>query len=175
MRKHGEFYQTDANLQVAQKENSSILLEDSYTNNYDGFNPNSSEAYIIFSLYQNAYLDKSLDFAAMVQKQAKNKAGMIDRGVRQAGFLVLWKTTMPSVLVESGFLTNEKDEDFLASATGQDNIAGSVFKAFKEYKNEMEGNTSKTKDFTINKEPISNQANIKDSTNYKKDTTKKKQ
>jgi len=166
-------YKTDANLQVAQKENSSILLEDSYTNNYDGFNPNSSEAYIIFSLYQNAYLDKSLGFAAMVQKQAKNKAGMIDRGVRQAGFLVLWKTTMPSVLVESGFLTNEKDEDYLASTTGQDNIAGSIFKAFKEYKNEMEGNNSKTKDVTINKEPISNQANINDSTNFKKDTTKK--
>ena len=164
-------YKTDANLQVAQKENSSILLEDSYTNNYDGFNPNSSEAYIIFSLYQNAYLDKSLDFASMVQKQAKSKAGMIDRGVKQAGFLVLWKTAMPSVLVETGFLSNSKDEDYLASATGQDNIAGSIYKAFKEYKNEMEGNTKDNP--VVNKDTNTNQPELKDNSSNIKDSTKK--
>jgi N-acetylmuramoyl-L-alanine amidase len=143
-------YKTQANLMVAQKENSSILLEDSYANNYDGFNPSSTEAYIVFSLYQNAYMDQSLNFASLVQKQIKNKVGMLDRGVKQAGFLVLWKTAMPSVLIETGFLSNIKDEDFLASESGQDNIAHSIFKAFKEYKNELEGNKFNDKDTVRN-------------------------
>jgi len=168
-------YKTQANLLVAQKENSSILLEDSYTNNYDGFNPNSTEAYIIFSLYQNAYLDKSLNFASLVQKQVKNKAVMLDRGVKQAGFLVLWKTAMPSVLIETGFLSNPKDEDFLSSANGQDNMAYSIFKAFKEYKNEMEGtNINETgKDIPVNKDSTTSPVTVNDSKSKIKDTLSK--
>jgi N-acetylmuramoyl-L-alanine amidase len=135
-------YKTQANLAVAQKENSSILLEDSYTNNYDGFNPSSPEAYIIFSLYQNAYLDRSLNIATKIQKQVKDKVGIYDRGVKQAGFLVLWKTAMPSILIETGFLSNLKDESFLSTAEGQESIALAIYKAFKIYKNELDGNNT---------------------------------
>jgi N-acetylmuramoyl-L-alanine amidase len=166
-------YKTQANLMVAQKENSSILLEDSYANNYDGFNPGSTEAYIIFSLYQNAYMDQSLSFATLVQKQIKNKAETFDRGVKQAGFLVLWKTAMPSVLIETGFLSNPKEEDYLASESGQNNIAHSIFKAFREYKNELEGNKKNINDTIQNNDILPYQKNIKDTTVKSSDTTKK--
>jgi N-acetylmuramoyl-L-alanine amidase len=166
-------YKTQANLMVAQKENSSILLEDSYAHNYDGFNPGSTEAYIIFSLYQNAYMDQSLSFATLVQKQIKNKAETFDRGVKQAGFLVLWKTAMPSVLIETGFLSNNKEEDFLASENGQDNIAHSIFKAFREYKNELEGNKKIINDTIQSNDILPYQKNIKDTTVKTSDTTKK--
>jgi N-acetylmuramoyl-L-alanine amidase len=167
-------YKTQANLIVAQKENSSILLEDSYSNNYDGFDPSSTEAYIVFSLYQNAYMDQSLNFATLVQKHIKNKVGMLDRGVKQAGFLVLWKTAMPSVLIETGFLSNPKDEDFLASESGQDNIANSIFKAFKDYKNELEGNKTNNKDTVqaTNNEVLPYDKIIADTSRKKIDTTK---
>jgi len=165
-------YKTNANLMVAQKENSSILLEDSYANNYDGFNPSSTEAYIVFSLYQNAYMDQSLNFATLVQKQIKNKGDMFDRGVKQAGFLVLWKTAMPSVLIETGFLSNTKDEDFLASESGQDDIANSIYKAFKAYKNELEGNKNKEKDTIQNTEVLPYEKNVIDTTSKRNDTTK---
>ncbi|MFA4853089.1 MAG: N-acetylmuramoyl-L-alanine amidase [Bacteroidales bacterium] len=135
-------HKSQANLEIAQKENASIFMEDSYSNNYDGFDPASTEAYIIFSLYQNAYLDQSLGLATKVQAQMKEKAGMSDRGVKQAGFLVLYKTAMPSILIETGFLSNLKDESFLSSAKGQELIALGIYKAFKTYKNELEGNTT---------------------------------
>lgn len=130
---------SNANLEVARKENAAILKEDNYEKKYDGFNPNSAEAQIIFSLYQNAYLDQSLDFASKVQTQFKEKLHRLDRGVKQAGFLVLYKTTMPGVLVEAGFLSNTKEQDYLISEEGQNLTAKSIFKAFKEYKNQTEG------------------------------------
>jgi len=170
-------YKTQANLMVAQKENSSILLEDSYANNYDGFNPSSTEAYIIFSLYQNAYLDQSLNFASLVQKQVKNKGIMFDRGVKQAGFLVLWKTAMPSVLIETGFLSNSKDEDFLNSEIGQESIASSIFNAFKEYKKEMEGNKALdtlSNNLNANKDTVTYKKKNDDTLKVPLDTAKKK-
>lgn len=130
---------TAANLEVAKKENSSILFEDNYSAKYDGFDPNSTEANIIFSLYQNAYLDKSLNFASKVEKQFKEKVGRYDRGVKQAGFLVIYKTYMPSVLIETGFLSNRAEGRFLASDKGQEYLASAIFRAFKEYKAEVEG------------------------------------
>jgi len=133
-------HKSQANLEVAQKENASILMEDSYSNNYDGFDPASTEAYIIFSLYQNAYLDHSLNLATKVEKHIKEKVGISDRGVKQAGFLVLYKTAMPSILVEAGFLSNAKDEEFLCTAKGQECMASAIFSAFKAYKNEVEKN-----------------------------------
>ncbi|NTW33781.1 MAG: N-acetylmuramoyl-L-alanine amidase, partial [Bacteroidetes bacterium] len=133
-------HKSQANLDVAQKENASILMEDSYSNNYDGFIPSSTEAYIIFSLFQNAYLDQSLNIATKVEKKMKEKVGMFDRGVKQAGFLVLYKTAMPSILIETGFLSNEKDEEYLSTENGQENMASSIFNAFESYKNEMEAN-----------------------------------
>lgn len=134
-------HKSQANLDVAQKENASILMEDSYLTNYDGFEPNTEEAYIIFSLYQNAYLDLSQNLAIKIQKQMKEKVGLYDRGVKQAGFLVLYKTAMPSILFEAGFLSNLKDEEFLSTAKGQDYVASGLFRAFKEYKNELEKNS----------------------------------
>ncbi len=131
-------HKTEDNLNVAKRENASILLEKDFKQKYDGFDPNSPEANIVFSLYQNAYLTQSLKFASAVQGQVEEYAGRYNRGVKQAGFLVLYRTAMPSVLIETGFLTNNSEEKYLLSEKGQNNIATSVFKAFEEYKLDME-------------------------------------
>ena len=127
-----------SNLEVSKRENSVVILEENYLAKYDGFDPNSPEAHIIFSLYQNAYLDQSLNLASKVENQMKIKAKRNSRGVKQAGFLVLWKTAMPSILIETGFLSNPDEKKYLCSDTGQTNIANSIFKAFKEFKSELE-------------------------------------
>lgn len=124
----------EANLQVAMKENSVITLENDYQTKYEGFDPNSAESYIIFSLMQNTYLKQSTEFATLVQGQFRDRVGRKDRGVRQAGFQVLWRTTMPSVLVEMGFITNAEEEKFLMSEQGQDYLASAIFRAFRDYK-----------------------------------------
>ena len=126
------------NLEVAKRENSSILQEQDYLKKYDGFDPNSEEATIIFSLYQNANLDQSLAFASRVQEKFK-KTGRFDRGVKQAGFLVLWRTNMPAVLIESGFLTNKEEQSYFKTGNGINKTAVSIFKAFREYKAQAEG------------------------------------
>ena len=131
-------HKTDDNLNVAKRENAAILLEDNYQKNYDGFDPNSAEANIIFSLYQNQFMQQSLSFAAKIQSQFKNNSKRFVRGVKQAGFLVLYKTSMPSVLIENGFLTNENDQRFLISDAGQASMASSIYRAFKSYKSELE-------------------------------------
>jgi N-acetylmuramoyl-L-alanine amidase len=125
-------HKSKANLNIAKLENAAILLESDYQSTYNGFDPNSDESYIVFSLNQNSNLDKSTDFAAAVQKQMAARVGMNDRGVRQAGFLVLYKTTMPSILVETGYLSNPDEEKFLLSERGQDFIASAICKAFIE-------------------------------------------
>jgi len=132
-------HKSEENLAVAKKENASILLEDNHSENYDGFDPNSTEAYIIFSLFQNAFLHRSLKFAGFTQDKFRDWLKQEDRGVKQAGFLVLFRTAMPSVLVEAGFLSNEKDRRFVTSEKGQLYIAESIFKAFGRYKAEVEG------------------------------------
>ncbi len=132
----------DENFEVAKKENAVITFEEDYTTKYEGFDPNSTESYIIFSLLQNSFLDQSLDFAGLVQHQFKNRVNRIDRGVRQAGFIVLWKTTMPSVLIETGYLSNSREEIFLASETGQDYIASAIFRAFRDYKEKIESKSN---------------------------------
>jgi N-acetylmuramoyl-L-alanine amidase len=128
-----------ANLAVAQKENSAILLESNYETNYGGFDPNSVDAYIIFSLLQNKYLDQSTKFASKIQYQFRENVKLSDRGVKQAGFLVLWRTTMPSVLVEAGFLSNPKEEAFLGSEKGQNVIAYAIYNAFNQMIKEKKG------------------------------------
>jgi N-acetylmuramoyl-L-alanine amidase len=124
----------EANLQVAMKENSVITFEKDYETKYEGFDPNSVESYIIFSLMQNTYLKQSTEFATLIQDQFRDRVGRRDRGVRQAGFQVLWRTTMPSVLVELGFVTNPDEEKFLLSELGQDYLASAIFRAFRDYK-----------------------------------------
>ena len=130
------------NMEVAKRENSVILIEDDYSERYEGFDPNSSESYIYFSLLQNAYQNQSLSFAAEIQDQFKILAKRADRGVKQANFLVLWKTTMPSVLVEVGFISNTEEEKYLISKEGKERLAESVFRAFCIYKTKIEDRSS---------------------------------
>lgn len=131
-------HKTQGNLEVAQKENAVIYMEDDYKSTYEGFDPHSVESYIVFELVQNIHLDQSLDFASFVQEQFRERTQRHDRGVKQAGFLVLWRTTMPSVLIETGFLSNENEEQFLLSENGKDYIASAIYRAFKDYKHNVE-------------------------------------
>lgn len=130
-------HKSEENLAVAKRENSVILYEENYQEHYEGFD-NSPESYIMFSLMQNAYLENSLKLADRIEKQFKNKAGRHSRGVKQAGFVVLYKTATPSVLVEAGFLSNATEEKFLGTDEGQALIASGIYRAFKEYKSEVE-------------------------------------
>lgn len=131
-------HKNEENLAVAQKENAVITLEEDYTTKYEGYDPNSPESFIIFSLMQNTYLDQSLEYASFVQDQFRERAKRNDRGVRQAGFLVLAQTTMPSVLIETGFLSNSREEKYLLSERGQDYLASAIYRAFKDYKKSIE-------------------------------------
>jgi N-acetylmuramoyl-L-alanine amidase len=126
-------HKSKGNLDVAKRENASILLETNYQKNYENFDPNSDEANIIFTMYQNAFLEQSLGFAQDIQNNYKQKACRSDKGVKQAGFLVLWKTSMPSILTETGFLTNKKEEKFLGSEAGQEQLSNSIYNAFVNY------------------------------------------
>lgn len=133
--------QSKANMEVAKKENADILLEDNYKDNsdYQGFDPNSPESYVMFAMYQNAYLDKSLDFAGFIQEQYKSSIKTINRGVKQAEIFVLYKTAMPAVLTEVGFISNPEEEQYMMSDEGQATIVASIFKAFASYKAKVEG------------------------------------
>lgn len=131
-------HKSEANLNTAKLENASILLESDYQSTYNGFDPNSDESYIIFSLNQNANLEQSSDLAAAIQAQMEERVGLNNRGVRQAGFIVLYKTTMPSVIVETGYLSNASEEKFLISDKGQEYIASAIYKAFRQFRDKLE-------------------------------------
>ncbi len=131
-------HRSQANLEVAQLENAAILLEDNAEEEYGGFDPNSPEAYIAFTLYQSENKNQSLRLAQKVQEQFTTRVGRRDRSVQQAGFLVLYRTTMPSILVELGFLTNPVEEEFLMSEQGKVYMASALFRAFRDYKVEFE-------------------------------------
>jgi N-acetylmuramoyl-L-alanine amidase len=120
-------------LNVAMRENSVIELEDNYNSVYRGFDPNSAESYIIFELSNNLHLNQSLNFASMAQKQLVSTAGRLDKGVKQAGFWVLWATSMPAVLVELDFICNPTQEAFLNSTEGRDKCATALYNAFRQY------------------------------------------
>ena len=131
-----------ANLDVAMRENAAMYLEDNYKQKYDGFDPKSAESYIVFSLMQNTYLEQSLQLAEYVEEQFAFKANRKSRGVKQAPFYVISRTNMPSILVECGFLTNPKEEDYLQTDKGQNQIAMSIFEAVKNYKLSIESSFS---------------------------------
>ena len=131
-------HKTASNLNVAIRENSSILMENNYQSNYEGFDPEEPESYIALSMYQSNHLSNSVLLASKIQHQFKTRVNRKDRGVKQAGFLVLSRATMPSVLIELGFLTNHSEEDFLISKQGKIYMASAIFRAVKEYKIEME-------------------------------------
>lgn len=122
------------NLAVAKRENSVILYEDDYQTKYEGFDPNKPESNIIFEFMTNKYMEQSLQFANYIQKDFKNIARRVDRGVRQAGFLVLRKSSMPSVLIELGFINNNAEAKYLSSNLGQRAMATSIYSGFKKYK-----------------------------------------
>ncbi len=127
---------SEANLAVAKRENSVILMEDDYKTRYAGFNPNSSESYIIFEFMQDKYMEQSVHMASLVQKQFSSFCGRVDKGVKQAGFLVLRETSMPSILVEVGFISHKEEERYLNTDAGQKKIAEGIYRAFRQYKTE---------------------------------------
>ena len=151
-------HKTQGNLDVAKRENAAIKYEANYQSNekYGGFDPNSPEGHIIFTLVQNAFIQQSLRFSTLVENNTAKLSKIKSRGVKQAGFLVLWQTAMPSVLVETGFLTNATDRSYLKTDEGQKNIAKGIYYAIKSYKREVEkqGKSSATtsKD-TANRKP----------------------
>lgn len=130
---------SDATRQLEQLENSVIFLEEDYKTTYDGFDPNAAESYIIFENILSAYADQSLYFADAIQQQFKSRIQSPNRGVKQAGFLVLRQSSMPSVLVEAGFVSNQAEANYLNSDAGQNDIALSIFEAFKKFKGKRTG------------------------------------
>lgn len=136
-----------ANLELAKKENSSILLEENYEQVYEGFDPKSPESLIARSIAQSVFLDQSLTLSAFIQNQYRDRVSRRDRGVKQAPYWVISFTTMPSVLTELGFLTNSAEEDFLNSDNGKVYMASAIYRAFKEYKAAVEGVEIITPDF----------------------------
>ncbi len=129
---------SEENLQVAKRENSVILLEDNYKTKYEGFDPNSPESYIIFEFMTNTFMEQSLQFASFVQSDFRNVAKRVDRGVRQAGFLVLRKTSAPSVLIELGFINNQSEAQFLSTKSGQQSMARAIYSGFRKYKRDFD-------------------------------------
>lgn len=125
---------SDSNMEVCKRENSVILLEKDYSTTYQGFDPSNAESYILFNLMQNASFEQSIEMASLVQKQLKKGPITVNRGIKQAPILVLWKTTMPAILVEVGFLSNPSDRRILASKAERDKIADNIFKAFRAFK-----------------------------------------
>ena len=137
-------HRTEENLEVAKKENSVILIEDDYKQRYAGFNPNSSESYIIFEFMQDKNMSQSVNFATLIQQNFKSY-NRIDKGVHQAGFLVLRETSMPSVLIELGYISNPLEETYLLSDKGTTDLANAIYRAFINYK----GNCPKIKPTTV--------------------------
>jgi len=123
------------NFETAMRENAVILIEEDYNAKYEGFDPNSPESYIIFSLMQNVNFDQSITLASKIQEQFKDKAKRPDRGVKQQGLLVLARTSMPGILIELGFLSNPNESKFLFSKNGQEVLASAIFRAIRNYKN----------------------------------------
>lgn len=131
-------HKSKGNLEVSKRENKSILLEENKVDQYDDFDPNSDESYIVLSLIQNAYRKQSLELASTLQTKIEQRKIRKNLGVKEAGFLVLWKTTMPSILVETGFLTNPDDKQYLKSETGKNELAYSIFDSVKDLKHKWE-------------------------------------
>ena len=136
-------HRTDDNLEVAKKENGVILIESDYEQRYAGFNPNSAESYIIFEFLQDKNMESSVQLATLIQKQFKTTAKRIDKGVHQAGFLVLRETSMPGVLVELGYISTPDEERYLLTESGTDALALSIYRAFLGYRQQNSAITGK--------------------------------
>lgn len=129
---------SSSNMEVTKRENSVILMEDDYTTKYQGYDPDNPESAIFFNLMQNAYFEQSLKMAELCQKYLSKGPISTNRGIKQGALLVLWRTTMPSVLVEMGFITNKSDRNTLASKEKRTQLASRIFSAFKEFKEQYD-------------------------------------
>jgi N-acetylmuramoyl-L-alanine amidase len=136
-------HKSEDNLEVAKTENAAILLEDDYQEQYDGFDPSLDEDYIMLNIFQSANIEQSLEFSQLLQDQMQTTAKMYDRGVHQAGFVILYLTTMPGVLLETGFLSNPGEEKFLMDESNQLKIAQAIANAVAVYKKANEDNMNK--------------------------------
>jgi N-acetylmuramoyl-L-alanine amidase len=150
----------EANLAVAMKENEAMLREDNYSTKYQGFDPKSRESYIIFTLTQNLFQKQSINLASRIQTQLSERINRNDRGVKQSGFWVLYNTTMPAVLVETGFISNSGEEKYLNTDQGQDYLASAIYRACREYMDEIDSKSGKWSDISqdnglkVNTEPV---------------------
>ena len=135
-------HRADENFDVAVRENSVILLEEDYETRYEGFDPTSTESYIMFSLMQKTYFKQSIEFGDYVQDQFRERAQRKDLGVREQGIYVLAQTSMPGVLVETGFISNPDEEKYLMTEYGQDIIASAIYRGFRAYKEEIDRRTN---------------------------------
>ena len=131
-------HRSQDNLEVAKRENSVIEYEDNYETKYQGFDPREPESYIIFEFMSNKFLEQSLNFATLTQHELVNGGKRTNRNVRQAGFLVLRETGMPSALIELGYISNRDEEKYLNSASGQSVLVNSIYNAFTDYKKEYD-------------------------------------
>ena len=133
-------HRAGTNLDVAKRENSVILIEQDYKQRYEGFDPNSSESYIMFEFMQDKNMAQSVELARLVQKRACASANRPDKGVKQAGFLVLRETSMPSCLIELGFITTPDEEEMLNTSKGVDRLGYGIYQAFLDYKKMYDSN-----------------------------------
>lgn len=155
-------HRTKENLEVAQKENSVILIESDYKQRYAGFNPNSAESYIMFEFIQDKNMKQSVQLAQLIQEQFRKTARRNDRGVRQAGFLVLDATSMPSVLIELGYISTPDEERYLNSQDGVSELSRSIYNAILEYKQHQPGVSSgiRERDDVIEVGTVASQADV---------------
>lgn len=130
----------EANFDIVKRENSVILLEDNYEENYEGFDPASPESYMLFNLASKVNFENSLSLADQIETQFKDRVGRKSRGVKQGPFYVLWTPSMPSVLVELGFLSNTNEERFLMSQQGKEYMASAIYRSIRDYKERIEAN-----------------------------------
>jgi len=131
-------HRMDENFDVAVRENSVILLEEDWETRYEGFDPQSTESYIMFSMMQKTYFKQSIEFGDYVQDQFRERAARKDLGVREQGLIVLAQTSMPGVLIETGFISNPEEEKYLMTTYGQEITASAIYRGFKEYKEEID-------------------------------------
>jgi N-acetylmuramoyl-L-alanine amidase len=151
---------SEENLEVAKRENAVILLEDNYKQKYENFDPHSSESYIIFEFMQNKFVEQSVNFASIIQKQLVRTANRRNRGVKQAEYLVLRKSSMPRVLVELDFISNPEAESYLLSRKGQETLALAISNAFTEYKKDFDRKSNTLASAPVSKNRKNAQTNI---------------
>ncbi len=145
------------NMEVAMLENSVILLEDDYEKKYEGFDPNSTDSYIMFEFMKDQYMDRSVTCADLIQTNMIKASKRNDRGVRQAGFLVLRATSMPSVLIELGFISNKEEEKYLNDSDNQAKVCKAIYQAFANYKHDIDKRNGKTEEVEGQKSKVEGQ------------------